>query len=202
MTPVTRLHQGRADQAEAFVAWPAPDFWSDPDRTRRLTMAGQVLELRLVSKIRIAQGATYSPSAGAMASDTYPGYGMVYAGVEIPPAKLAGFFTDVDAIAAAMRTQGITADELLRASRPRIESIQKAQQTNSYWLAMLHLAQTEPRRLTLIRDSIPDYQQMTVDQVNAAARDYLLPDKAWRYEVEPTKALSDAAPTGPAAAGG
>ena len=148
-----------------------------------------MLELRLTDKVRVAEGSTYSPSAGASQSETYPGYGVLSAGVEIPPAKLAGFYTDVDAIAADLRTRGITADELTRAVGPHVVAIRKAQQTNGYWEAMLHAAQTEPRRLQLIRDSVPGYQNMSVADVDAAARAYLLPDKAWRFEVTPAGAV-------------
>ncbi|MGC1301585.1 MAG: insulinase family protein [Caulobacteraceae bacterium] len=184
-TPVLRLHHGRPDQAEAYIAWPAEDLLSDVQRARRINMVGQVLELRLIDKIRVAEGATYSPSAGASESDTFPGYGQIYASVEIPPAKVPGFYTDVDRIAADLRSQGITPDELTRATRPRIEAIEKGQQTNGYWLAMLHRAQVDPRRLELIRTSIRGYQKMTVEDVNAAVRAYLNDDKAWRFEVEP-----------------
>ena len=194
-TPVVRRHHGRPDQAEAYVAWPATDMLSDTDRARRINMAGEVLGLRLLDKIRVAEGATYSPSAGASESDTFPGYGQIYASVEIPPAKVAGFYNDVDAIVADLRSKGITADELARATRPRIEGIEKSQQGNSYWLAMLHQAQVDPRRLELIRSSIPGYKKMTVEDVNAAVRAYLVEDKAWRFEVEPVQP-SMAAPPG------
>jgi zinc protease len=194
-TPVVRRHHGRPDQAQAYVAWPATDLLSDTQRARRINMAGEVLSLRLLDKIRVAEGATYSPSAGASESDTFPGYGVIYASVEIPPAKVPGFYTDVDQIVADLRAKGITADELTRATRPRIEAIEKSQQSNGYWLATLHLAQTDPRRLELIRSSIPGYQKMTVDDVNAALRDYLAEDKAWRFEVEPMQP-SQASPPG------
>ncbi|WP_158917169.1 pitrilysin family protein [Caulobacter sp. S45] len=199
--PVLRLHHGRADQAEAYIAWPTPDLLSDTQRSRRINMVGQVLELRLTDKIRVEQGATYSPSAGASESDTFPDYGAIYASVEIPPTKVAGFYTDVQQISESLRAKGITDDELARATRPRIEAIEKGQQTNGYWLAMLHKAQTDPRRLELIRSSIPGYRKMTVDDVNAAARAYLIDDKAWRFEVKPadssaaTEAASPATPS-------
>jgi zinc protease len=142
--------------------------------------------------VRIAEGATYSPSAGASESDTFPGYGLVFAGVEIPPARTAGFYADASAIADALRTKGITADELSRAVRPHVEAIQKAQQTNGYWLSMLHRAQEEPRRLTLIRDTTPAYLRMTADEVNAVARQYLRPETAWRYQVAPASGQAGA----------
>lgn len=194
--PVARLHHGRPDQAIAFVAWPATDLLSDPQRARRINMAAEVLQLRLTDQLRTAEGATYSPAGGATESDVFPGYGYVFATVETPPARIAGFYAAADRIAADLAARGPTTDELQRATRPRIESIGRAQQTNTYWSAMLHDAIDDPRRLDLIRTSVPGYKRMTAADVQDAARAYLAPGRAWRFEVEPapTGAKGDAAP--------
>jgi zinc protease len=183
--PVTRTHTGRADQAVAYIAWPAADLLSDPQRARRINMASEVLQLRLVDQLRTAEGATYSPAAGASESDTFPGYGYVYAGVETPPGKIAGFYAAADRIAADLAARGPTPDELQRAVRPRMEGIERAQQTNSYWGAMLHDSFDDPRRLELIRSSLPGYRRITAADVQAAARAYLAPSRAWRFQVTP-----------------
>ena len=188
--PVTRQHHGRADQAIAYVGWPAADLLSDPQRARRINIAAQVLQLRLIDQVRIAEGASYSPAAGASESDVFPGYGSISASVETPPAKVAGFYADVAKITADLRTRPISADEFRRAVRPRIESIERAQQTNGYWSAMLHDAQDDPRRLELIRSSIPGYRKMTEGDVKQAAQAYLIDSTAWRFQVEPAGAVS------------
>ena len=183
--PVTREHHGRADQAIAYVGWPATDLLSDTQRARRINIAAQVLQLRLTDQVRIAEGASYSPAAGASESDVFPGYGYISASVETPPSKVAGFYADVDKITADLRGRPISADEFQRAVRPRIESIERAQQTNGYWSAMLHDAQDDPRRLDLIRSSLPGYRKMTVGDVQRTAQAYLSDRTAWRFQVEP-----------------
>ncbi len=192
--PVLRLHHGRPDQAIGYVAWPATDLLSDSQRARRINLAAEVLQLRLIDQVRIAEGASYSPAAAASESDIFPGYGYVFAAVETPPAKVAGFYQDVDKITADLRAHPVTADELQRARKPRIEGIARAQQTNSYWSIMLHDAQDDPRRLDLIRSTIPGYQAMTAQDVQSAAQTYLTQAHAWRFEVEPP--VPAAAPPG------
>ena len=187
-TPVERTHHGRPDQAIAHVGWAAPDLLSDPQRARRINIAAEVLQLRLTDRIRIAEGASYSPAAGSSESEVFPGYGDIYAAVETPPARIAGFYADVDAITADLRTRDVGADELQRAVKPRIATIEKAQQTNGYWMAMLHGSAEDPRRLDLIRGSIPGYQAMTAADVRAAAAAYLTDKAAWRFEVLPASA--------------
>jgi zinc protease len=159
--PVLRTHKGRADQAIAYLAWPTVDFFADPQRVRALRLLEGVMDLRLTDELREAQGATYSPFTGSTASQTYPGYGYLGAGVEMPPDKLAGFYADVRKIARALREAPVTADELERARKPRIEAIQRARVGNEYWLGQLSGAATDPRRLDAIREAIPGLERVT-----------------------------------------
>jgi zinc protease len=183
--PVDLTHTGRADQAVAFEAWPTDGLFSDPQRARVLNVAAQVLELRLIDRVRVAEGTTYSPAAGGVPSDVFPHYGLVLAEVETPPAKLDGLFKAVSEITADLRAKGPTPDELERAVKPRIETFVKAQQTNEYWMTWVAGADRDPRRLDIVRDTIPGYRRITPEQVRAAAAAYLTDANAWRLEVTP-----------------
>jgi zinc protease len=183
-TPVARTHTGREDQAVAFLAWPTDDFFADPQKQRALRILQLVLERRLVDQVRIAQGATYSPSADWDSSVVFPGYGYVSADVEIPPRLIPGFYDDVAKIAADLREKEVSADELERARKPRVEAIEKAQQTNEYWLGQLSGGEADPRRLDAIRASIAGLQRVTAADVRKAAQEYLTPDRVWKLVVK------------------
>jgi zinc protease len=183
-TPIMRLDTGRADQAVAAVAWPAPDFFADMKRSRAIMLAGDVLENRLIDKVRIAQGATYSPQTHVDLSQVFPGYGYTLNEVEMPPPLIPGFFDTVTATARDMIQNGVSADELDRARNPRIAGLKKAQLTNEYWLADLTGALADPRRLDLIRSTFPDYEAISLDDIQAAARDWFKDDTAWRLVVK------------------
>jgi zinc protease len=191
--PVALSHKGRADQALGLVAWPTADFVSDPQRARVLRVLEQVIRLRLLDELREGQAVTYSPITGYQAAWVYPGYGYVSAAVEAPPEKLDGFFADVRKIAAALKAAPPTADELDRAIKPRMEALQRSQASNEYWLGELGGAQTDPRRLEAIRQAIPGLQKVTPAQVQAAARQYLADDKAWRMVIRPEPRAGGAA---------
>ena len=178
-------HKGRADQAVGFVAWPTDDFLSDTQRARTLQILSAVLQLRLTEQLRKVEGATYSPSAASQTSDAFPHFGYLSARVEIPPAKLAGFFTDVAAIAADLRDKTISADELERAKDPAVEALEKRRETNEYWLMALAGGQNDPRRLTAIRTSQAQLQRVTAEDVRKAAQTYLLDAKAWKLVIKP-----------------
>jgi zinc protease len=184
-SPVELTHKGRADQAIGFIAWPTNDFFSNPQLARDTAVMGEVLELRLLAELREAQGATYSPSVSYNHSYVWPGWGYVSASVEIPPAKLPDFFADVRKIAADLRTQPITDDELARAKKPRIDQIEKARETNGYWLAELSGAQADPRRLDATRAILPGTERVTAADVQHAAQLVLRDAAMYQLEVKP-----------------
>jgi zinc protease len=183
--PIVRRHDGRPDQAIGYIAWPIPDLFSDPQRSRALTVATEVMDSRLIDQLRVAEGATYSPSAGAIASETFPGYGYAFASVETPPAKLDGFYAAVGKITQTMAASGVTADEFERARKPHVDALIKARQTNEFWLTRLEGAQTDPRRLALIREMIPGYAQLTLKDIQDVAATYVPASTAWKFEVAP-----------------
>lgn len=186
-SPVVRTHKGRADQAIGYIAWPTTDFYANPQRARDTSVMGEVLRLRLVEELREAQGATYSPSVNYNHSLVWTGWGYIAASVEVPPEKLDAFFADTRKIAADLAAREITPDELERAKKPRIERIEKARQTNEYWLDQLGGAQADPRRLDAIRSAIPGTERVSVADVKRAAELYLKPDAAWMMEVRPAR---------------
>jgi len=181
----TLTHKGRADQAIGFMAWPTTDYWADPQRARDTAVMREVMKLRLTDQLREVQGATYSPDVNSQHSLVWTGWGYIAANVEVPPEKLAGFFADTQKIAEDLRTTAVGADELARAKKPRIEGIQRARVTNSYWLNELSGAQADPRRLEVIRDIIPGTEKVTPADVMRAAQTWLKPEAAYKLTIVP-----------------
>ena len=195
--PVQLFHKGRADQAIGYAAWPSTDFNANPQGARDEAVMGEVLQVRLLQELRMNQGATYSPQVSYNHSLVWPGWGYVFAEVEVPPAKLPGFFADVRKIAADLRAKPPTADEMERAKKPHLENIQKARATNGYWLSELSGGQTDSRRLDSIRALLPGTERVTAEDVQKAARRVLKDETMWTLEVKPEAvraANSEAAP--------
>jgi zinc protease len=178
-------HKGRADQAIGLVAWPTNDLWANPQQALENDILGEVIDIRMIEELRQAQGATYSPSVSYSHSLTWTGWGYLSASVEVPPAKLKGFFSDVDKIAADLKTRPVSADELDRAKKPRLERLEKTRVTNQYWLQELSGAQADPRKLDFIRHIIPGTEKITITDVQHAAQLVLNEAKAFRLEVQP-----------------
>jgi zinc protease len=167
------------------VAWRTSDFFGDVQTSRTVTLLGDVLHLRLIDEIREKQGVTYSPQTGTESSLVFKGWGYLSAQIEAPPANIDGFYRDVAKIVADLRDKPITADELERARKPKLEGLQKARNTNEYWIYFLSGAQNDPRRLDAIRSVQASYQRITPADLQAAARKYLTDDRAWKVVVKP-----------------
>lgn len=183
--PIVLTHHGRADQALGYTAWRTNDFFADPQAARDVSILGEVMQLQLLKTFREEQGVTYSPQVGYSSSMTWKGWGYLSASVEVPPAKLASFFADVNKIAADLRDHDVTPDVLERAKKPRIDEAEKARQTNGYWLNALSGAQQDPRRLDAIRSELPGMERVTAADVRKAAQQYLHDDAQWKLEVTP-----------------
>jgi zinc protease len=193
--PLVLTHKGRADQAIGYLGWRTTDLWENPQEALDVAVMREIMELRLTDELREGQGVTYSPQVSSQHSLVWKGWGYIAATVEAPPDKLPDFFAATEKIAEDLRTREVTADELTRAKQPRIEGLQKARLTNSYWLDQLSDAQADPRRLDFIRDLIPGTEKVTAADVMRAARAWLKPDAAFKLAVEPASVVAaEAAP--------
>ena len=183
--PVVLTHRGAANQAVAAIAWPTTGFFSDMKLQRTLRVLSEVFAQRLLDELRTREGITYTPGAATYSSLVSPDFGFMYAVAQVPPDKIADFYAEVATVAADLKAKPVDADELERARGPRIEDIQKQQQTNEYWLSLLAGSQEDPRLLDIIRTTIPDLKSVTAADVQKAAQDYLKPEKAYRIVVVP-----------------
>lgn len=184
-TPVIRTHKGRADQAALFMAWRTDDLFSNLQRSRDVSVLGQVLQLRLIDELREKQGATYSPNASSTASVVFKNWGYLAVSLEVPPEKLDGVVASIRQIAADLRDKPVTEDELERAKKPRIDQIEKARVTNEYWVGALSGAQKDPRLLDATRSVLAGLSRVTPADVQKAAKTYLADDKSWLLLVKP-----------------
>jgi zinc protease len=197
--PVALKHNGRPDQALAVIAWPTLGMYQDLKRARSVNILQDIIQNRMVDEIRVAQGATYSPQGESRPSEVYPGYGILVNFVETPPSKVDSYFTTAKRITADLRDHPPTADELARALNPRLERIIKAQQTNGYWVGRLAGSILDPKRLTLIRTTLPDYRKVSAKDVQRAAKAYLSPRTEWRLVITSnTPPAADSKSTPPA----
>jgi zinc protease len=183
--PVRLTHEGRADQGLAFVGWPTTGLYADTRQARTLDVLSDVFELRLIQKIREEQATTYSPQASHAASQAFADYGIFSAQIEARPEALAGFLRDAEGIVADLRDRPVSADELQRALRPRVETLQRQRNGNPWWLIALGRVQTDPRVAASIAAVTSEYEGITAADLQRAARTFLQPGRAYKLVIVP-----------------
>jgi len=181
--PVRLTHNGPAEQALAYIAWPTTDQVGDRTEARRAAILTEVLKLRVLEEIRERQALAYSPSTGASASDVYEGYGSISITAETAADKVDAFYAAVEGIAASLRDAPPSEDELNRARLPVIEALRRSQAGNPYWLTQLADVAERPTDVEQTLTHISVLEAITPADIQALARQYLRSDTAWRAVV-------------------
>ncbi len=167
------------------VFWPSTDG-IDVRQLRRLNLIGSIINDRLRVKIREELGAAYSPGAGSVASDTYPGYGYFLTHVEIDPEKAAKVTQLVLAIGEDLAKNGVTEDEFNRAREPLLTQLKQSLRDNTYWLGpVLSRAQEKPEVLDWCRTRDADTMSITPAELSGLAKNFLSPDRASHIAILP-----------------
>ncbi len=161
-------------KATTVVYWPTTDIY-DIKKTRRIGILGAIFDDRLRLKLREELGDAYSPVSHNIPSDTWTGYGYLFANVTVDPAQAESVAAVISKIAKGLATgTSITKDELDRAIKPRITQIEEMRRSNSYWMtSVIQASQEYPQRLEWSRSFVDDYKSISVEDVNAMAKEFL-----------------------------
>ncbi|MEM9282991.1 MAG: insulinase family protein [Verrucomicrobiota bacterium] len=175
-------------KAMTAVHWPTTDIY-DINTSRRLGMLGAILDDRLRVKIREELGDAYSPFAHNLPSDTWTDYGYLFASVTVSPDQADSVIEAISEIAGELSTgESITEDELERAKKPQVTQIEEMRRTNRYWMgSVLESSQEYPERLQWSRTFVDDYKQITLEEVNSLARQYMDSDSMVSIIVSPKR---------------
>ena len=185
--PLVFKHDGPADQALTVVDWPTTDAFANTRQTQAARVLADVMTARLFDELRVKHGWTYSPSVGANFSTFLPGYGTITARVTSRPQDIPAILEAIDATAADVAQNGISADALARAVGPRIAATKRAYESNVEWLVALAGGQRDPRFLHLQMNTLSDLQSLTPDDIRAAARRWLVKNRSFADRDRPCR---------------
>ena len=91
--------------------------------------------------------------------------------------------------------RSITEDELERAKKPQVVSIEEMRRTNRYWMSsVLESSQEYPQRLAWSRTFVDDYKNITVEEINALAKEFLKAETEVSVVIKPKAAPPEAGP--------
>ncbi|MDQ6626044.1 MAG: insulinase family protein [Verrucomicrobiota bacterium] len=180
-------------KGSVLLYWPTDDGL-DVHRNRRLNVLAAVLNDRLRIKVREEIGGTYSPRAASNSSEVFPGYGYIFASIDVDPASAQKMSEVVVDLADELAQKGVSDDELERARAPLLTAIRESMRDNNYWLsAVVSRAQEKPEVLDWARTRLSDIDAMTTDDLSAPAKKYLGKDRVSRATILPEKQAAETA---------
>jgi zinc protease len=186
-SPVSFSHNGDPGQAFAMLGWSTFGGTSGIRDRRGLSLAANMVRQRLLERLRDAEGATYTPTAGTNASQDFPAWGIFYAGAEVRPERTDLFFRIAREIVADMAAKPVAADEFARALNPVLSGLERQQRTNGYWLGALQEWSRRPERIEQLRTQLSDYRTMTPEEVRKDVAAYVADAADWSILVLPAR---------------
>jgi zinc protease len=172
-------------RAYALIYWPTTDMY-DIQKTRRLSLLGQILDDRLRLKVREELGESYSPTCYHLPSDAYTGYGYMSAIITLKPDHVAKVGPIVAALGDTLANGKISDDEFERARKPQLTQIEQMRRDNGYWSQrVLRNCQEQPQRLDWSRSLVDDFANIKKEDLEALAKEYLKGDRALAIGIIP-----------------
>jgi zinc protease len=185
LTPVTRTHDGPANQAAAVIAWPTGGGVAGLSESRRLQVLAAIFSDRLFDRLRSQAGASYSPNVSSDWPTGFPTGGRMVAIGQVAPENIPLFFKLAREIAAELVSKPIDDDELKRTIGPMQQAIQRQSTGNQFWMNQLDGATYDPARINALMHLYSDISNMTAAELQETAAKYLRPDRDWTLQVVP-----------------
>jgi zinc protease len=186
--PVTFTHKGDPAQAWAAVGWTTFGGLDRVRERRALSVGANIAQVRLMERLRDEAGATYSPFATLQSSESFPAWGVFYAGAEIRPENRALFFRLARETVAELAAKPVATDEWARAINPVLSGIERRLKTNAYWMGAMENWSRDRRFIEAVRSYQADYAALTPEEVRAAIARWVADEGDWSMVVLPAKA--------------
>ena len=180
----TLTHSGQADQGIVSISWPTDDDRDLKDSLTRDLLA-QAMSLEALDMIREKLGASYAPQGVSFDQPTHPDYGYITLVTSAGSADMDRIDAAFRQIAAQMRGAPISADLLNRAREPILSTYARSDKQNSGWVGLINYAQSWPERLDRRRQRDAVLKSITPADIQAAAKKYLIDEKAAAIRVVP-----------------
>lgn len=185
LDPVVLHHSGDKDQAAAIIAWPTGGGSANVRESRQLEILSQILQNRVLNKLRETLGQSYSPQVANDWPVDLDGGGKIMVIAQLKPETVPAFFAAADAIAADLVAKPVSADELNLVTEPLKQQLSRAGTSSAFFMYLMEGATSDPARFGTVRTVMNDYTVTTPEAMQALAKKYLNRGSSWRLAVLP-----------------
>jgi zinc protease len=165
-------------QSLANIVWITPALWTDLHSDAAMRLLAAILREKLLDDVR-GKGLSYSVSVAPVSSAGFD-FGYLVASATMPSGQAQTFYDTADTIVADLKAGKISADEFARSLNPTVQGQRRSEDTNDYWQALLAAGWDLDVRLERGRRFAQVLQGITAEDVAAAARKYLTPERMVR----------------------
>ena len=173
------------EKAMAVLLFPCKGD-QNPVYARKLAIIASIISHRLYDEIREDLGDCYTANAWLTQNEIF-NRGAIFSYSIVTPQKLSTVADRMLKIADDIAHHGATQDELNRAIKPMVGTLEKARVTNGFWMNWISGIQANPHRLTWDLANSATYSQVTLEEINEYARDYLNRGWAISLHIQPEK---------------
>lgn len=177
-------YPSKIDRTLVCTVWKTGDGF-DRERTIKISVLRAIMADRLFKGIREKIGEAYSPFVTTEMSRTYPGLGFM---MGICPGVVSNKDTVIKAvneIAGELGQGKIDQDELDRATRPMVNSLEKDLRTNGYWMGVIGDSQADPVDIEMARKKIGIVRNLTLEEINELAKEVFKPGNSVNINIMP-----------------
>ncbi len=169
------------------VVWPTGDG-IDPARRHELQFLAATLDNRVRVEIREKKGAAYSPNVRSDLSTLLSGVGCIRTDVECDPAKADEVVSACLALGDKLAREGVKPEEFAQVRTIALTQLDAAMKQDGWWLGQLARACSRPESLAEVRAPKKSFESVTIDAVNALAKQHLARARASTAVIVPKKA--------------
>jgi zinc protease len=180
------VRKGIAPQSQTAILMAGTAPWSR-ENAYLLSSVGEVLEMRLLDRLRESLGGTYSVSVNAQFSRTPRQEWQVVIGYGSAPEKAESMFAAVQQELDSLRRVPPSGAEVERVREQQRRELEVARKQNGYWLSTIRNRLENGDDLGTIGNEDPMIAGLTAEKLAAAAKQYLSEANRARFVLLPER---------------
>jgi zinc protease len=167
---------------------------------RALNLAANILDSRLIKRIREDLSLVYGINAQNHPEAAYKDAGFFFSAAPCAPEKAEQVVKEVETIFAAFVADGPTAEELENAKKQILNHLDTQLKEPTFWSDALEALDLHKLKLADFKDIPKAYEALTAQQVQEVFKKYDVPKRVFRIYATPTKAAESQSADKPEAA--
>ncbi len=154
---------------------------------RALNTAANILDSRLIKRVREDLGLVYSIQTSNGPAQAYADSGVFFSGAPCAPDKLREVTGEIEAAFKAFADAGPTAEELENAKKQIRNHLDTELKEPRFWFNQLQSLDLHRMQLANLKNIPAQYDALTAEQIQEIFRKYHTPERAFRVSASPAK---------------